>query len=257
LLETKPINEKVGEIIALQENEFPQAEFSKRTWFNKNWLVLLLLVAFPPLGIYALWKNRFIVYNLKIILTIVVSWFMLCIPGAVMELTDPAKRAQRALTSADEHLRRGEYGKAITFYESTLDNDPNEVRAHNQLGLIYLGEYGDKYKDAQKALTHNRRAYQLVPDDPSYVHNLAQSFYINSELDSALVYYSKLNLLRPHDARTLFFLGMLEWEINADLARSREYIGEAVVLDPSLRNDFADFILGKRSVDKSSHTLRK
>lgn len=41
----------------------------KQKWYDKKWLVILLLVVFYPIGVYALWKNKDFSFPVKILLT--------------------------------------------------------------------------------------------------------------------------------------------------------------------------------------------
>jgi hypothetical protein len=49
----------------------PSSEESKE-WYNKEWLVVLLMVLFLPIGIYALIRNKTISFGWKLLLLIIV-----------------------------------------------------------------------------------------------------------------------------------------------------------------------------------------
>lgn len=48
----------------------------KQKWYDKKWLVILLLVVFYPVGVYALWKNKGFSLPAKVLLTAILAVYV-------------------------------------------------------------------------------------------------------------------------------------------------------------------------------------
>lgn len=51
----------------------------KQKWYDKKWLVILLLVVFYPVGVYALWRGKSFSSSIKILFTVILTIFVLII----------------------------------------------------------------------------------------------------------------------------------------------------------------------------------
>lgn len=64
---------------------------------------------------------------------------------------------------AQEHLKRGEAGKALEYFEGLADDHPEYVGTYYHLGKLYeaLGRAGDAIRTYQTGIEHATRASEL------------------------------------------------------------------------------------------------
>jgi len=68
----------------------------------------------------------------------------------------------------------------ISFYEGVVQHSPDFVEA-----LINLGDLYTKRGDYEKGLQVDERLYQLAPQDPVVLYNLACSYSLLNQIDKA------------------------------------------------------------------------
>jgi tetratricopeptide (TPR) repeat protein len=122
-----------------------------------------------------------------------------------LELADPGGAAAAA-TRGDLLLLTHRTGEAIQCFRRALELDPDNLAAHNNLGLIYLGLKGDAVADPGRALPHNRACHRLGPC-PATAYHLAYNYF---------------RLERWAEARSLF---EELWATSADHDDYRYYLG--------------------------------
>lgn len=100
----------------------------KQKWYDKKWLVILLLVVFYPVGVYALWKNKDYSLPAKVLLTAIlavyVSIMYVCGPKMITtraSYEDEAKALEALkhtyyVIEPNERLH-GYVGERVSFYD--------------------------------------------------------------------------------------------------------------------------------------------
>jgi len=68
------------------------------------------------------------------------------------------------INMADVNLYEADYAGAIDKLNQALDKNPDDATVHNSLGLIYIGEYDESFTDLEKALPHNKKAFEILRD---------------------------------------------------------------------------------------------
>lgn len=95
------------------------------------------------------------------------------------------------------HLKKGNYQRAITLYETIFNEKANQL-GYETLGYLYL--CGKRY---QEALSFNQKAFEAYPDSELIQNNLGMSyFYQDLYLEAAHLFESLLDnhtsLLEPY-----------------------------------------------------------
>lgn len=138
----------------------------------------------------------------------------LCLCGLLLCAAEPVKevfdRAARALAAAD-------YQSAERGFQSVLHEEPRNVAALGNLGVIY-----SRTNRADQAITVYRRALQLNPDDKALLLNLGLVYLRREEHSRALPLFAHVVAIDPQhlQARQL-------------LAVCRAYAGQ---LEPAIQD---------------------
>jgi tetratricopeptide (TPR) repeat protein len=74
-------------------------------------------------------------------------------------------RHSQQLKDAEAKVASGDFSRAISLYESALDDRPSDAEVHYKLGLIY----DDKLNDPLNALHHYKRYLAIAPQGPRAV----------------------------------------------------------------------------------------
>ena len=145
--------------------------------------------------------------------------------GPVEEAARSAKEAERqtAISAAEVWM---EYGKnaaiqAETYYQQALDKAPAEL---NDAGIANIkasqAETRDMQGDTEGALAFMKEAYELTPDNSSYLVNLAYLEQALGNLEEALARYEEASALYPENASFVAAQASLQGEMgNNDQAR--------------------------------------
>lgn len=101
----------------------------KQKWHDKKWLVILLLVVFYPVGVYALWKGKSFSSPIKILFTVILTIFVSIIYVYGPETTNTSyqdkERAFSVLKSnylviqPNQHVF-GRVGERVSLYDYVL-----------------------------------------------------------------------------------------------------------------------------------------
>jgi Tfp pilus assembly protein PilF len=119
-------------------------------------------------------------------------------------LPDPKDRAalRQILTAADELLRRGETGAALSKFDAVLAQEPD-----NRFALSRSGEVLLRSGDLPAALTRLRRARELDPDQPEVRSLLAEALLRSGEPAAAASEWMEVVRLVPGRAAAWSNLG--------------------------------------------------
>jgi len=83
--------------------------------------------------------------------------------------------------------------------------DPDNLRAHKNLGLIYLGDADERLANYRLALRHNEKAFALQKSTET-TWNLARNYYALERDYEALVLFEELVDQSPEDADAHYYL---------------------------------------------------
>ena len=120
----------------------------------------------------AMWKARF----LKNFAGALLCGLALAAAGCDRMITP---RSAQIIKDAESKTADGNYLRAITLYESALDDSPRSADIHYRLALLY----DDKMGDSLNALHHFKRYLTLAPSGPRA--NEVKNFMKKDELELA------------------------------------------------------------------------
>lgn len=133
----------------------------------------------------------------------------------------------------EKALTRNEILEAVAFFKKAIGKDVTESMAHNQLGLIYLGVFGDGYANFEKALRHNQAALLERPQDPNLRETLALNWVALQNYEKALPLLEDLYAEQPQSAQIKYYLGLTYGHLGKH-ERGRVLVRDALRLNPEL-----------------------
>ena len=119
------------------------------------------------------------------------------------ELNDK-KSYEYLVNISDVYLIDKQIDKAIGCLKQAILYKKDDFMVYNNLGLIYLGEYGYEYADYDKALFYNKKVYDMAPDF-STKYTLAQSYYRKENYAEAEKYFGELIEACPENENYLIY----------------------------------------------------
>ena len=129
-------------------------------------------------------------------LGIVAMLMAACLPAQVAD-----ENAAALMQQAIEAQQSGDNAKAADAYRAFLKQQPGEVAAHVNLGVVLakLGRYDE-------AIAEYRSANQLLPGDPRIALNLALAYEKSGRISEAADSFETLHRKSPQDAKITMLL---------------------------------------------------
>jgi tetratricopeptide (TPR) repeat protein len=150
--------------------------------------------------------------------------------------------------------RLGRSAEAVEHLESALMLTPDNVRALDQLGLVYLAL--DRTTEAEKVL---RQAVALAPEDPDVLMHLGRALMAAGREEEAGRFFEKYRRIRPGENRSpRSEPGMIELATLSDTERrTREIerfrrLSQSRPDDPVLQLHLADLLLAAGRIEEAA-----
>lgn len=151
-------------------------------WYDKTWVVVVLLILFFPVGLYATWKNTRYKTRTKAIITGVV-----CLALLIGFAED--QRVKSELEQADNHWSSGERIEAVRIYKEFLNANvfaiPQEKRPTVfQRVIEYDVEQGNLSAAKQAIMKSNEMDIPLAfqaPEASRFYSSVQQEIYARAE----------------------------------------------------------------------------
>jgi Flp pilus assembly protein TadD len=124
-------------------------------------------------------------------------------PGAIK--TAASRKLQEIAQAAKKNLQQRNYKAAEKQYQQLLAEDPNNVEALSNLGVVYYRS--GKLPSAEATL---KRAVDAAPDDDFLLTTLGIVHYRQSKFDDAIVELRKGIAINPKSATAHNYLGIAE-----------------------------------------------
>ncbi len=209
------------------------------------------------------WKNNFTLFTTDIAVSENSAKLHNAVGGELIRYhhdhPDPNVRQQK-LTEATQHLEKAlsihptfknsmlqlgnaynylqQYEKSVSYYQRVLALDPNDVDAHNNLGITYreAGKYyGEQKGDLATATNYLRKAYELRPQEYETLRLLGVAYGIQGQHNQAVEFFQKAVDVQPQNADAVWNLGNAYFYLG-DQDRANALRQRAVQMDPEVAN---------------------
>lgn len=150
--------------------------------------------------------------------------------------TYPKKSYEYLINSAETLLSQGKVKDALDLFNRALKIRPDEMEVNNNLGLIFLGEYGEEYENPELALRYNKKAYEVSPDNTTqYV--LGKNYFVLENYKEAENIFEALHQRNPE--RNSYILSLYIVKSKLDKIKEADSIWNNVIeKDSTLLNDW-------------------
>ena len=109
----------------------------------------------------------------------------------VQEIKDHPHDAQLYSLLGDIKYSRSEYAATVEAYETALHLDAQNVQVLNNLAWLYATCEDERFRNPPRALELARQAVELAPDAAHILDTLAESYFVNGDLQAAMQYAHK------------------------------------------------------------------
>jgi GT2 family glycosyltransferase/tetratricopeptide (TPR) repeat protein len=124
----------------------------------------------------------------------------------------PQVTPERLYAQAHECLASGDRAGAIGLLDRVIAMDPQNALAHNDRGVLSFEQ-----KEKERALYHYKQAVELVPNNITFLKNLADFYWVErKDARKALEQYVQVLQLEPSDVETLTNCGQICKALNKD-----------------------------------------
>ncbi len=123
---------------------------------------------------------------------------------------------------------RGELDEAARIFSGILEMDPNNLTAHNLLGICFI-----KMGRESEALYHWRKVIELKPNSIDARRNLAKVLKSRKLYPQAAEQFRTVLELNPDDVKSLVELGEMSLA-SGDTGAATDYYSRSLQIDPDL-----------------------
>gem|GEM_PF-4877825 len=142
------------------------------------------------------------------------------------------------------------------IYKYTIDINPNDAFAYNNLAYLYIKDPGK----VDKALEYAKKAYSMRPEEPQILDTLALCYMGRSEYDKARKYFEKAYSLEPGNTDVLrhmadFYLVVDQKELS--IGYMKEYLKKEPT-DIEIMNNLAYLLATEgKELNKAQELIEK
>ncbi|MEO6541670.1 MAG: tetratricopeptide repeat protein [Ferruginibacter sp.] len=131
---------------------------------------------------------------------------------------------------ANVDILTGKTSVALLKLLKAAGMEPGDLSVNNILGLIYLGDYGEEFADPEKALTYNKKAFEIsnsrITEDI-----LGRNYYDLGKYDLAEMHYQRIHEQYPNELNYTLNMGMIKYKLkktmDAELLFSQVIAGDS------------------------------
>lgn len=136
------------------------------------------------------------------------------------------------VNTADINLMTGKTEEALNNLKIAYAKKPDGLEVNNSLGLIYIGEYGFEFLDAEKALPFNKKAFKINKDRITE-DVLGRNYFELEDFVMAESIFDKLSIEYPEIVLYKINLGIIKFKLNKR-AEADKLFAEAVKADSTM-----------------------
>jgi Flp pilus assembly protein TadD len=176
-------------------------------------------------------------------------------PGGLDHIDAPATDFYKLFDFAVAFSEKKQFGEAVPAWRKALALDPNDPRAHDNLGVA-LAETGQ----LDEAIAEYRKSLELSPGSSHTHNNLGSALAEKGMLDEAFEHFAKAVEFNPDNASAQVNLGNVLALRKGQLSDALEHLRKGVELDPdssSGQNDLGIALAHAGSLDEAIDHLQK
>ncbi len=143
------------------------------------------------------------------------------------------------INMASVDLLTGRTDVARTKLVKAASLNPDDLAVNNSLGLIYLGDYGEEFIELDKALTYNKKAFDLNGGRATQ-DILARTYYALGEYKNAELHYETVYNKYPQIAVYALNTGMTKYKLHKT-SEAEDLFEKVLALDSSYRETIVLF----------------
>lgn len=154
---------------------------------------------------------------------------------AVLKYNEAAEMASpqsymHNICKADAYMLEGELKNAVEYLNLAVIQNPDVFIPYNNLGLIYIGVYGDGLIDLDKALKYNLKAWELNGDiNTQFI--LGKNYYLLNDYQKAEPHLSKVTGDVPQQPEYHYYLGLTQYYLGKK-SEGVDHLTTAVMSSP-------------------------
>ncbi len=155
------------------------------------------------------------------------------------------KKTNKAIATAEEHVKRNELYSAEYEYKNALKFDEKNLRANFGIGNVYL-KMGEKDKARDIFIKVSKIGAIFEEKNKHFFNECGIQLRKHELYDEAIEYYKKALKVAPKDENLCFNLARAFFE-KGDLEEARECIYKAISINPDYQEGkaFLDYIAQK------------
>lgn len=136
------------------------------------------------------------------------------------------------LNAGNKSYKRGDLGKAKSYYEKALSFDSTFYLAYFQLGVLEK-----KQGNSKMAISYLNKVLEIKPDHEKTWFTLGTAFESDGNTDEAIVHYNKAIEINPGYSKAYGNLGKLFTE-KQDYKQAEDVLKTVTQIDPSYADGF-------------------
>jgi tetratricopeptide (TPR) repeat protein len=154
---------------------------------------------------------------------------------------------QVLLNIGDCYREKGDFPKALEYYNKLLDQSKNDTAMGKTMGakaLAAIGLISLKQNKMDEATEYFKKSIEMAPQDEMLPYNVGEIYFSNQNIDEALRYYEMAIQIKP-DWPDPYYRVALVYINKGDMAKASENLEKFIKLEPDTpRTEQAKAILG-------------
>ena len=136
------------------------------------------------------------------------------------------------LNAGNKSYKRGDLGKATSYYQKALEFDPNFYLAYFQLGVLQK-----KQGKSKTAIATLNKVLEIKPDHDKTWFTLGTAYESDGDVEDAIVHYNKAIEINPGYAKAYGNLGKLFTE-KQEYRQAEDILKTVTQIDPGYADGF-------------------
>jgi len=136
------------------------------------------------------------------------------------------------LNAGNKSYKRGDLGKATSYYEKALKYDPNFYLAYFQLGVLEK-----KQGNSRAAIQNLQKVLEIKPDHDKTWFTLGTAYESDGDIDEAIMHYNKAIEINPGYSKAYGNLGKLYTE-KQEYKQAEDVLKTVTQIDASYADGF-------------------